>query len=489
MFHFNLTSLKESYNNIQETVSSLTLRSNNTFPYLLSELNETIRETKKELNKLLPATPRRKRGLVNGLGSIIKFISGNLDQDDLDNLQKQLNSLRQSNSKEIKHINKLISFSNSIAQKFYIEMNHVNYNMKVIKGILQQEDFKINLLEHLQYVLLCVNKFDKIIRVLQDTISLSFKEMTNVKMFSQKDITNIVKHLQLIYPTKTIIHNDQYHQFENLKLSKTQVLMMNEEMIVILFVPITNGKTYTLYRVSPIPNKNNLILIPPERYYLQGPTLSWSNAPCERIAQYYACILFNTRRTTCNLTDTTGCQFAIVKNEVELFQPLNKEHILFSSKRPQMILQTCPESQNTLKLMGSYIIYSNVSCPLTSMGITLQQQPTNYVHPFPLLSISDEPHVKTEINFLPSHLNVNGMKLDLKPIPENNTKVKTFVSMNIIITIIIFGIILLIFRNKIFQCINSLKGKFKVKIIEDDNAQQRMEELCIPHGLEPQNPF
>lgn len=257
MFHFNLTSLKESYNNIQETVSSLTLRSNNTFPYLLSELNETIRETKKELNKLLPATPRRKRGLVNGLGSIIKFISGNLDQDDLDNLQKQLNSLRQSNSKEIKHINKLISFSNSIAQKFYIEMNHVNYNMKVIKGILQQEDFKINLLEHLQYVLLCVNKFDKIIRVLQDTISLSFKEMTNVKMFSQKDITNIVKHLQLIYPTKTIIHNDQYHQFENLKLSKTQVLMMNEEMIVILFVPITNGKTYTLYRVSPIPNKNN----------------------------------------------------------------------------------------------------------------------------------------------------------------------------------------------------------------------------------------
>ncbi len=53
-----------------------------------------LKEAEKELSKLLPTRNRNKRGLVNGLGKIIKFISGNLDQEDYDTLEAQITALQ-----------------------------------------------------------------------------------------------------------------------------------------------------------------------------------------------------------------------------------------------------------------------------------------------------------------------------------------------------------------------------------------------------------
>lgn len=425
MFYFNFSNIIESYAQIKETAAQLLSHSNNSFPYMSYELPRLLKETGIQLSKLLPTSNRNKRGLINGLGKVIKFISGNLDQDDLEKLESQIKNIKTDHSEEIQHINKLLSFSNSIAQKFYKEMNHVNSNMDIIQRLLSRQEIKIGLLEHYQFTVICVNRLRNIINTIENTINLSFQELTNVQLFSQEDVTNIVNHLRSIYAANAIIHTDPYHVYENLKFSKTQVVITNEGLVVVLSVPITDGSNYHLYAITPVPTINKSVLIPSEKYYLQGPTSKWSTTPCMKGTKTFVCIYYNIRATQCNLTQTSGCEFAHVSNDVKLFQLLNNAHILFFSTQKETVLQTCADKQTSTSVQGPYVLYSNLSCPISFMSITLEPKPTNFIKSFPLIYVQKVPIVNNkQIQFHYSHLDVNQFKLDLLPMSSSPTVLK-----------------------------------------------------------------
>lgn len=60
----------------------------------LTILNVKVTELKAKLQTLMPRL-RNKRGLVNGLGSVIKSITGNMDADDAIHLNKEIEQLTQ----------------------------------------------------------------------------------------------------------------------------------------------------------------------------------------------------------------------------------------------------------------------------------------------------------------------------------------------------------------------------------------------------------
>lgn len=479
MFHFDITNLEESYNIIENTAANLIQDSNNTFPFLFFELSKLLKNTKDDLSKLLPTQNRNKRGLINGLGSIIKFISGNLDQDDYDKLEEQIKTLQIDHSNEIQHVNKLVSFSNSISQKFYNEMNHLNLNLGIIQDLLSKQEFQLNILEHYQYIIICLKRFAKIVQTLENTITLSFNDMTNVELFSQQDIINIIKHLHVIYPNKAIVHTDPYHIYENLKFTKTQVVMLDKGLVVILSVPTTDGSNYHLYSVTPVPTINNIVLIPSERYYLQGSTSKWSTHSCVKGTTTYVCVHYNIRTTLCNLTKTVNCDFAKVTNDIKLFQLLNNANILFFSTQKEVILQTCENNQASVQLQGPHLVYSNLSCSLSSMEITLEPKPTSCIKNFPLLYIHNEPIVKQQIKFHFSHLDVNKLKLDLTPIVPTRTVWKQLNVFNLSSLILIICVLCYVFRKPISKQIQIIWYRFRPKrVTEDINFELGVEELC-----------
>lgn len=126
--------------------------------------------------------------------------------------------------------------------------------------------------------------------------------------------------------------------------------------MVILSIPVTNNNIYQLYTVYPVPTTDNVILVPSERYYLQGSIPVWSSVSCAKGIQYYICIDHSRHATTCNLTKSSGCDFASVKNNARIFQLLNNEHILFFSTSTEMLVQTCPGAQNILQISGPHIV-------------------------------------------------------------------------------------------------------------------------------------
>lgn len=477
MFHFNLTKLVLSYNNIYATTSSLLQKANNTFPYLFLELTKALENTNKDLTKLLPQKQRSKRGLVNGLGKVIKFISGNLDQDDLDYIENRLDSLQNNRNQEFKYINKLVTFSNAISNKLTEEINHVNLNMGILKEIVQKDNFQIGILEHYQYILMCLNKLQRIIDIFENTISLSFSDVTNVELFSSKDISDINLHLRLIYPEKVLPQTDSHYPYELLKMSKTQVVMLESDMIVVLSVPITDSDQYHLYSIYPVPTVGKIVLVPPEKYYLQGAVSKWVDTPCIKNSKTYICDPYTIRITGCNLTNIVNCEFATVKNNIKLFHSLNNEKIIFFSAESETILQTCPDSQIIKNISGPHLITSNNSCPIASMGITIEPKPTDIIYKIPSFVIQGEFKLTQQIDFHHSHLDAKKLKLDLQPITPQNYYFQNIRGLDIIIGIIILSVLLLLFRNQIYTFVLSIKRKI-ILVPEDSNSNPRGEESC-----------
>jgi hypothetical protein len=65
----------------------LELKYNKDFPYLIKSLKDTCMQIG---DVLLKFNYRSKRSLIDGLGSAIRFITGNLHQDDLEEINSNI---------------------------------------------------------------------------------------------------------------------------------------------------------------------------------------------------------------------------------------------------------------------------------------------------------------------------------------------------------------------------------------------------------------
>ena len=93
IFYINTTKLFHSYEILFHNSQELkyTTLINNFIHKTQSTLDLNLKRIWEQLNKL--DSKRTKRGLINGLGSIIKFISGNLDDNDLRTINENINRL------------------------------------------------------------------------------------------------------------------------------------------------------------------------------------------------------------------------------------------------------------------------------------------------------------------------------------------------------------------------------------------------------------
>ena len=69
---------------------------------------------------------REKRGLINGLGSIIKSITGNLDETDKERYDQIIENINVNENKLTDKINTMVKINNNITAQF-------NNNIKIIK--------------------------------------------------------------------------------------------------------------------------------------------------------------------------------------------------------------------------------------------------------------------------------------------------------------------------------------------------------------------
>lgn len=124
----NLTSLEAHLQNIENIITSF-----RTIEHLEQTLWDKIKIAKDKLYSLIPH--RTKRGLVDALGTAIKFIAGNPDNNDLEILHRSLGILKTQGNKLVTNQLKQIRINELFANK----LNNISNSLNMISSRISKQ--------------------------------------------------------------------------------------------------------------------------------------------------------------------------------------------------------------------------------------------------------------------------------------------------------------------------------------------------------------
>ncbi|XP_062702563.1 uncharacterized protein LOC134283909 [Aedes albopictus] len=192
-------------------------------------MNKKLDTIEKSYRKIVPIV-RTKRGLFNGIGNMIKVITGNLDNNDLVKINTQLNTLSEQNkalvtenNEQIKinlkvqdRLNRLIKIVND--QQDVIKNNFIHFRQKFINGKNISDEIKVvkelfNLNLNIDLLANHVNNIFEAIQMSKvNTISkdiLSSEELNEATKILESENINIESFDQVIeYLDLAVIHKD-----------------------------------------------------------------------------------------------------------------------------------------------------------------------------------------------------------------------------------------------------------------------------------------
>lgn len=231
MHNINVRILKRELNNLENIINKISIRSNDN--NRISMINLHLKYTKIKLDHLHFNSHRIKRGLVNGIGSAISWLTGNMDADDKAKYDSILQSV-QSNEYHLEHnVEKQLSINRKIIDEFNKDMkimhsnniklsNYFNYVSNQTNEIELNQQFSF-LFSNLMLIYNKVNDLDTSLEfcklnIIHSSI-LSYDELNYIiKKAKVKFISNepgILWQLGIVYCS---IHNDYISYFIKLPL-------------------------------------------------------------------------------------------------------------------------------------------------------------------------------------------------------------------------------------------------------------------------------
>lgn len=290
---------------------------------------------------------RNKRGLLNFIGSSIKFVTGNLDNNDLETINQHLQTLKNNQVNSMQKLNELSSFAGNIMHKFETTLEVTNENLQNIRGELYELNNEINIMLTLQNQYLQtinLNQFlEKILRIL----SFAHLETLDLEILSLKEIEEIWQYLEVHYPKNALW--SVKHLSELTLICKTGLLILEEMAILVIKIPIFEQKMCDLKIVYPIPNNESKILVGPSRFYCE--TLWYTQ--CEEINSRWICS--GPIANSCPLPK--NCQYATVQNNYQVHTLTYKNSLLVCTRSPETIYENCFQFQQAT-LQDCYLIQS-----------------------------------------------------------------------------------------------------------------------------------
>lgn len=118
---------------------------------------------------------RKKRGLINGIGTVFKTITGNLDASDSERYEKILNHLKENQRNLQTQLKYQYSVNNDIIDKFKNTIRDIQHNEKVLESkinqfnnILQSDTTQLNILIAKDLYNQLIILYNAILNILQD---------------------------------------------------------------------------------------------------------------------------------------------------------------------------------------------------------------------------------------------------------------------------------------------------------------------------------
>ncbi len=358
LFFINTTKLENNYNNL--IINSIALHqrslSDKLTHKIFLQLETNLHKIKQLLDKL--DYHRVKRGLVNALGKAVKFLTGNLDDDDLKIINENLEVLHKNQNSEIDKINKLTSFANHLSMRYSEDAKLLNANIlstqKILQNLTNTADFRILLQNEVYQSEILLNTLSMIER----TISLSLHEIPNLELIRVNELLEISKHLRKIYDTQQLLQFDDVHLFKILESTKLFIIGSDQAITFLFKVPILKPFVANYSQIYPIPNRQDVVIIPPKKYLIKIDDKEyWTNEECQTIDPLKVCLL-QPIQTNCSLNSLKSCSTAKIDNEYKITYVLKNRQLLVLFKSTEEIIEDCHGTLSRKEVQGTKLLTS-----------------------------------------------------------------------------------------------------------------------------------
>lgn len=281
-FHINISSLRGTYNKILNEYTLLSLKEEFRNSSLLEQAKLLCNEIFQDLQEIAPFGKRSKRGLINGLGKVIKFVFGNPDADDLERINDCLTAMQQQQYDDILVLNKSISVMNEISRAINNNTEVVNKNLRDLLEILGGQNTRLNLFETLVTLIVQEQHFLNFLGKIKRSFVFT-EEMFSLEILTREQIVNIKNHLSELYAQKELIMH--YQNLLDFRFVQGSIVIVHDSIIYTLKIPILNPIEFSLFQRLAVINKNNQTEIVTTPWKLNGLLLELFSNKCQLMYQ------------------------------------------------------------------------------------------------------------------------------------------------------------------------------------------------------------
>lgn len=363
---------------------------NNTYTVFELQIEYLSHKITKILDHLNTFEPNRnKRGLIDGLGSIIKSVTGNLDSSDAVKYDTAINALS----------NNQIKIANEYNNHVSINKEWMTQHSKIVTQIVQNQ-LRINetlnaLLRkniHDEISLVHFAKFAQLLTIITenaDDVLMELLRIENILAFIRASSTHhsmlgidvirkMVDRLKIIY-SKDCILDLEYREYYD--IIKPGYYFSDKRIVITLKFPIISTQNYELYKLSVLPNRYNQSIIPPYPLIVTNKqAFMYIEAECPKRGSQYLCEenMTNPIKTQedciqhllINQSLDPSCKRTTVQLSTEAFERLDARHYTLSLPYPTKIHTVCGrEDFNTIQ--GSFLVTVPVNCFLHTPEFTI----------------------------------------------------------------------------------------------------------------------
>lgn len=389
--NIELTNIDNNINDIQIQLTRATNKLDNytrtLYEFQIDSLNAKLDKASSHLKSLKPN--RFKRGLVDGLGSVIKSITGNLDHLDAIQYDNALKALNDNQQQIVIEQNHHISLSKSLMNE------HTKIIAKLVENQVQLNDSLHILLDadkYKQHNLIKFAKFSQILQVisnnidsllselsrLENAIALSGQMHTHHSMLGTEMLSNMIRRLSALYNKDQLLELEIREYYD---IIKPLAYYRGNEIVFAFKFPIMSPLEFLLYKLVIIPNKNKQAIIPSYPFLaITGNIHAYIEAECPKVASKYLC----EEKLNHQMRTHPDCISDIIQSQsphkpcntitISLTKPamekLDDRRYALVFPKPTQVQLIC-EQEESITLAGSFLATIPHNCKLRTDEFTI----------------------------------------------------------------------------------------------------------------------
>lgn len=346
-------------------------------------LQYQLASVEQKFNSISPIY-RVKRGLIDGLGTIIKSISGNLDANDAIHYDQAIFDLENNQKSVVQKLNKQISLTTAIIENFNKTITLIRNNQRSISSGLNNIRSKLNEVSFdLNDYIECKDVLDQI-NIMLNMLTQLLSDIENAIVFARlgtvhstilkhQELESILKILSNYYSPNQLIFSDVYNNTNRYyDILQTEAYYSGTRIVFLIHFPIVLNDLFSYYHLYSIPNQNSTTIIPPSTYLIMNENFyQYASVPCIDLQSIHYCpdnnILNGMEKQDCIFqllqlsSNEKGCLQTPVTVKKNIIEQIDESRYIVIFPNLTKIRTTCQRT-DFVNLQGNHLIQLPFEC-------------------------------------------------------------------------------------------------------------------------------